>query len=204
MILKEFAKFESEKFIRKHGLDAPPHLPFLDDPDDLNPPHSEQVARRFLVLAYLIAISFDIEGEEISSYLKSFELWNDLTVKEKALLQKPAFSEEDKSNASWLTECTEVLGWALGMTEIDHFSEAKEDYLDQIPVRSDPQEFIKESRLRAFREIYMQADLIYRLYWIASDASSKGRQCPMNAELLYERCRAVNWLVGKNDSWDQI
>jgi hypothetical protein len=204
MILKEFAKLESEKFIRKHGLDAPPHLPFLDDPDELNPPTSEQVARRLLVLAYLIAISFDIEGDEIINHLKSFKLWRDVTVKEKALLQKPAFSEEDKNNASWLTECTEVLGWALGMTEIDHFSEAKEDYLDHIPIRSDPQEFIKKSKLRAFQEIYMQADLICRLYWIASDASSKGLQCPIDSELCYERYRAIIWLVGKDGHWDEI
>ena len=204
MNLKEFARLESEKFIRKHGLDAPPHLPFLDDPDELNPPSAEQVARRLLVLAYLIAVSFDIEGDKIIDHLRSFELWRDLTVKEKALLQKPAFSEEDKNNASWLTECTEVLGYALGMTEIDHFSAAKEDYLDQIPVRSDPQAFIEKSRLRAFREIYMQADLICRLYWIASDASTKGLQSPLDSELLYERYRAVNWLVGKKDSWDEV
>lgn len=204
MITPEETKHHTEQFLGKHGIKVPSHLPVLDEQHHLMPPTSDAVARRLLILGYLIGASYNASPKEIAALLKSHKLWHALSLSEKNLLAKKTFTNQDKINASWLSECAEVLAWALGQTDLDHFHRAKEAYAKKIPIKADPTEFIADSLMRPFDEIYKQADLIFRLHWFAIQAHYDQKPCEIDWEVMQERHRAANWIIGEEPDWDEI
>ena len=204
MITPEEAKHYSHQFLEKHGIEVPSHLPIIDKQHSLTPPSADDVARRLLVLGYLIGASYSASPKEVKALVETYNLWHALSRSEKKLLNQKTFSDRDKINASWLSECAEVLAWGLQLTDIDHFHKSRETYAENLPIKADPTSFIDSSETRPYDEIYAQADLIFRLHWFAKQAHYDQKPCPLNWEVLQERHRAINWLVGEEPDWDEV
>ncbi|MGE8380609.1 MAG: DUF4272 domain-containing protein, partial [Sphingobacterium sp.] len=60
------------------------------------------------------------------------------------------------------------------------------------------------SSLRSDNKIYTMLDFYYRLHWYCVDERLKGKQALINEGLVYERRKALEWLIDKDSDWDDI
>jgi hypothetical protein len=62
----------------------------------------------------------------------------------------------------------------------------------------------KISELKTDDEIYNMLDLYYRFHWYCVDERIKGVKAKINEGLIYERRKALEWLMNKDSDWDNI
>ena len=201
----EKLKLKSEKIILNLGLKPNLNLPEIENLNDLKFKTGEQVAKRILSLAYLYGISFNASRKSIQSKLKEYGLINELSNWENEILTKKTLTKQDKINIDWVTESIEVLGWAIGLwNEIPLLDECNENrQADSIIINENPSKFISTSKLIPINEIQEQADLIYRLHWIAK-RTEIGRIGKHSNDVYIERHKAINWIIGIGKDWDTI
>jgi len=124
---------------------------------------------------------------------------------ERKLLSSSQISERDKINAQWQVECVQSLAWCLGIVELDPFRGCDDDLAQHFPKPfTDPSEFFNTATLRPFEEIYQQADLHFRLHWAARNARLRGQNSKVNEEMIQERRKALDWVIGVDADWDEI
>jgi hypothetical protein len=181
-----------------------PTLPLIEAPEQLNPRSAVEVARRSLVLGYMIGIGFRQPGAKLKAELTKWKLYGDASPEERALLEQSEYDDQERIDATWLTECVQSLAWALGMAELDHFRRCDDDLGPKFPIMRDPSTFITAARLRPFEEIYFAADLLYRLHWAARNARLLGQPSMLSEGLIAERRKAVDWMIGVAPDWDEI
>lgn len=68
----------------------------------------------------------------------------------------------------------------------------------------DPHPSILAARLRPFDEIYLRADLNYRLHWAARQARFDGSRFPLPEAHIQLRRHALDWIVGLPHDWDDM
>ena len=197
-------KAESEARLRKLGLAVNPALPLLEDDDELTPVTAEQVARRLLVVVQVIGLGFEAPAESLRAYLREHGLWEDLSNRERAMLEAEEPSEQDRIDATWLTEATQVLVWCLGKRELDPFVHFDDDLPDELPADEDVGAFITSASLRDRDEILREADFHYRLHWAARNARSVGNGPRVSESIVRERRRALDWVLGTESDWDEV
>jgi len=192
-------------FLAEHSIEQNPNLPLIEDLADLTPPTADEVARRILVLSAQIAISYGAERPALIEYLKSHALWEAASQRERALLEKERYTPQEEIDATWLTECVQVLAWGLGFVQLDPFRACDPDLASHVPTpRASPAEWIAAARLRPFEEIYGQCDLLYCLHWAVREAQRHGEPPPVDGGVILERHRAINWLAGVERDWDEV
>ncbi|MET3545858.1 hypothetical protein ABID47_002469 [Paenibacillus favisporus] len=129
---------------------------------------------------------------------------------EKAFIQNGHADESEAVPFSWRYEGFWVLLWALG--HVDALG-SPTDICDVPEAVSKLQQFdsfdafLAGSRLRSSMEILDAADLIYRYDWLCVDSRIQGQPAPggLNAGVVYERHRALNWLTGyMGQEWDDV
>lgn len=204
MKLQEKAKTRSEHYLEAKGIAVNATLPFIESPDELRPKSAREVARRSLVLGYLIGIGFGQPSLKLKTELLKWNLYGDASPDEQLLLEKSHYEPQEKINATWLTECVQSLAWGLSMAALDHFRRCDGDLGPKFPIMHDPAFFIAAARLRPFEEIYLEADLLYRLHWAARNARMFGQASSLEEGLIAERRKAVDWMVGVASEWDEI
>lgn len=203
----EEARRRTLAFLAEHGIPSNPGLPLIEDRDDLDPPTADAVARRAVVLTGIIAsVGFGLERSEVVRALEGNGLWADVSPLERTLLTKDEPSRQEVVNASWMTECMQVLMWGLGRVELDHFQHCDDD----LARHSDDPRKVGEIRvlaapeLRPFDEIYQQCDMLYCLHWAARNQRLGGPDVPYEEGIVMERHRAINWLAGVESEWDEV
>ncbi|HEY0741548.1 MAG TPA: DUF4272 domain-containing protein [Chryseosolibacter sp.] len=195
----------SEDSIKKLGIKLKIDLPEIEPLSSLSFQEPKDIARRMMVLSYIVPISFNVKRKLLKESLKAFDLQQFLSPKERRLFSKWFLSNQDKINASWVTESIEVLGWSIGLwNKIDPLKRCDEDKQAQaLPVKRDPSEFINSAKLIDKVELYKEADLIYRLHWVSK--RKKIGQLNDHSEGVYsERHKAINWIINKGTSWDDV
>lgn len=201
----EIAKSASHQFLRAHGIPINEHLPLLEDPDDLKPQNAEAVARRCVVLSYVIGIAYGADVLKLNQYLKDTGLISYASSKETELLGRAKHTEQEMTNARWLTECIQSLAWCLGSVELDPLRGCDDNLASHFPRPFvDPSGFIEGAELRTFDEIYQQADLHYRLHWAARNSRLTGEHCVVSEELIMERRKPLDWVIGVEEDWDEV
>ncbi len=156
-------------------------------------------------MGYLYGISFKVKRSKIKEDLKRYGLYNDLSPQEKKVLNSLFLSKQARTDVDWLTEGIEVLGWAIGLwDEFSPLEQCNEDrQADVVALKQDPSDFINNTRLIEVEKILQQADLIYRLHWVAKRAKV-GRLGEYSNDIYTERHKAINWVIGIEECWDEI
>ncbi len=114
-------------------------------------------------------------------------------------------TQQEKVNATWLTECVQSLAWCMGLVELNPFRRCDDDLASHFPAPfTDPSGFISDAVLRPLDEIYQQADLHYRLHWADRNARLIGTQCSVDEGLISERRKPLDWVIGVEADRDEI
>jgi len=199
------AKTTSHEFLRRHSAEINEALPLIEGIDELHPQDACSVATRIIVLNHVIGIGFGGDASRLTACLKELGLFEHASAKEQELLSRSEHSQQEKVDATWLTECVQSLAWCLGLVDLDPFRRCDDDLASHFPPPfSDPGRFISEATLRPLDEIYQQVDLHYRLHWAARNARFVGRRSAVDEGLISERRKALDWVIGVEADWDEV
>lgn len=199
------AKAKSHEYLREHSIQITETLPLLESESELSPQGATSVARRSIILSYVIGIGFGADVPKLQQYLEEIGLLQYASNKERRLLGSATHTEQEKIDATWLTECVQSLAWCLGLTELDPFRQCDDSLASNFPQPFvDPSDFIASAKLRPFNEIYQQADLHYRLHWAARNARLNGTKCKVEEGFIGERRKPLDWVIGVEGDWDEV
>ncbi|ENX21455.1 hypothetical protein F892_00683 [Acinetobacter vivianii] len=189
-------------------------LPHIESSDDVIQRSAEHIAKRAIACLLMIQVASDLDRDQfdqetedfIVDLLNKFEVADELTVKEKNILNRSA-AQQDIVNMIWKYEAYWVLLWALGIVdELKYPDEIADcDFAIEVVSRCRSlQEFMQQLKLRDIEEILDEADLIYRYDWACVDARLKQQNAPanLNASIVLERHGALNWLIQADADWD--
>lgn len=189
-------------------------LPHIESSDDVIQRSAEHIAKRAIACLLMIQVACDLDRDQfdqetedfIVDLLNKFEVVDELTVKEKNILNRSA-AQQDIVNMIWKYEAYWVLLWALGIVdELKYPDEIADcDFAIEVVSRCRSlQEFMQQVKLRDIEEILDEADLIYRYDWACVDARLKQQNAPanLNASIVLERHGTLNWLIQGDADWD--
>jgi hypothetical protein len=198
------AKQLNEQWLRDSGITVNPALPQIEEPTQLRPRSAEKVATRAWVLSHVMGVGMGRTADEVLDQLRAAELMDFLTPRERNLLRKPRFGHSDKAWAACLSEAVHGCAWALGLLNTGPLEKFPAAVASHFPRGSDPFPSIHAAHLRNFDEIYLRADLNYRLHWAARQARFDGAPFPFPEAYLQPRRHAVDWIVGVPHDWDDV
>lgn len=200
----ENLKEKSNNYLLSVGIDINPNLPLIEGLDEVQPRSAQDVAGRVSAIAYVIGMGFGANRTDLVDYLKKYALWEYVSGYEKTLLQSDVISEQDRINMEWLSESAQVLAWSIGIVELDHFKHCDDDLATKIPYKENPADFIISAQLRPIDEIQEQSDLLYRMHWYARACNLEGKKCVLSASVILERRKAIDWVYGVKQDWDEV
>lgn len=200
----EELKKRNTDYLRSVGITVPDHLPQIEDLDEVKPRLASDVAGRLCAIAYVIGLNYDVKGVELLKHLNRFNLMQYVSKYEKRLLNQNGSGGQDQINLSWLPESAQALAWCIGIADLDHFKQCDDDLAEKIPNRLDPSEFIEKARLRPIEDIQRQSDLLYRLHWYTRHCGLEGQECKLSGGIIAERRKAIDWVYGVEEDWDEV
>ncbi len=204
-ISPEDVKAVSNAQLQELGIVTNDELPTMDVIEELEPQTARDVARRALVLIYVLGLGFGAKPLKLKKALTDYSLWDYVTDAERALLNKKNLNEQDRINAQWLIEDVQALAWCLGLVELKPFEHYDDDIASQFPkLYTSPKEFILGATLRPYEEMYQQADFHYRLHWVAQNGVEESDDFHVSVSLIQERRRALEWVIGVDQDWDSV
>lgn len=201
---REELKARSEQVLQARGVAINTNLPLLETDDELRVVPPGDVARRFLVVSQVIGVGFNAPRSQLVEYLHLHGLWEDVSANERRMLTCSEPTEQDRIDASWLTEAAQALVWCLGRREDDPWSPCDDDLVEEVPRPDDVAAFVASARLRHRAEIVATADLYYRLHWAIRNARLYGTKPPASESIVRERRRALDWVLGTESDWDEV
>jgi hypothetical protein len=193
------------------GIPVNPHLPRVESEAEAKLRNPKEVAKRAIVLYFVISVAHGAHRETASAWLKDEGLWDVVSPKEKEFLDSDHPAEEEIIASTWRAESLWTLLWALRKieklelptelcdTEVEHnlMSWTEQDSCAT---------FVNSAELRSLCEMLDETDLIYRIHWAVVDARLKDEEVPggFDPGVVYERHFALNWLTCYSDNWDDV
>jgi hypothetical protein len=169
-----------------------------------------EVAQRALALMIVAVKAEGLEDEIVQQVIEVFGIAPFLSPQERAFIQNPNPSQQDKINFIWRYESLWTLLWALGHIDSLEFPDNICDVPKSVEIIHEAgtfEAFLAKSKLRSVAEILDQCDMAYRLNWAVVNARLRGEAAPANIEsgVVYERHYALNWLRCYFDQeWDTV
>lgn len=203
----EARKARSISRLKAEGVPYIDWLPYIDPSDHVTLRTSDETARRAFCL-FAVSMAADREmAKAARQAVKDYGVQDHLTPGERTVI----FGEPTKKQrvqASWSIEAAVPLLWHIG-----HLSELRrpDDVAEVGRIVDDieelgPVDFFAQATARTKWAVLDEADLIYRYHWATRDAKLNGRAAPggLDAGVVMERHRALNWLIGYADraDWD--
>ncbi|MBG9794532.1 hypothetical protein ABD76_19345 [Paenibacillus dendritiformis] len=214
----ERRKRASIAYIQERGIPVLESLPQLPPVAACQWKTQEDIARRAVALLIVIQYACDVtqggdleESKEfVMRMLRKFDVEDQVTEKERKLLQDAEPAEQEAVNIVWQYEAYWPLLWALGLVDSldfpDHICDC--EYAIEAVSRCESfEEFYGKTALRGREEIMDEADKIYRLHWACVDSRIHGKEAPagMNESIVMERRRGLFWMAGcDEEDWDHI
>ncbi|WP_265595135.1 DUF4272 domain-containing protein [Haloferula sp. BvORR071] len=205
MIDREQVKADNNALLHSWGFPVNEALPLLEEESELNPRGAADVARRCMVLGYVVGIGFGADTADLKAALEEWGLWPYTSGRERELLSRIKHSKQERIDITWLEECLQSFAWCLGLDELPRLHCCGEELASKFPEPyTDPADFIAAAKLRPFEEIYREADFHYRLHWATRDARLKNEEFPVSEGLIRERRKALDWALGVEADWDEV
>jgi len=205
----EQRKVRSIAVMKREGVPYIEHLPVIESASEIRLRSQDEVALRAIALA-VVAVKGEVGDHKMGLDLtKRFDVRSALSPDERAFIDNPNPSAQERANFSWRYEGLGVMLWALGF--IDDLG--RPDKVVDVPkavgiVRDLGRDgIVAKAKLRSTDEILDQADLLYRYHWATTDARVNGREAPagLDGGIVYERHYALNWLIRYMDQdWDDV
>ena len=204
----EARKRRSMKRLQGEGVPTLEWLPVIEDSTEARPPSADAAARRFCALV-LVAIKGVSGDQALATRLRAvFGDRADFSPSEIGFMENAAASDLDRVEFSWAFEAALPIAWALGrIPQLDRPERLVDPAtLIDLIERDDGQAFVSGARMRPLAEILDAADLIYRYHWAVREAGLSKRPAParLDGEVVMERHRGLNWLIGYQAEWDEV
>ena len=208
----EARRAANEEVLRAHGFPVNPHLPMIEDGDDVALRTEDEVWRRLVALWGVVGAAMLRQNTFFKEYFASDERRAMLSNDEAAFLYNDTPAEEDIIRFSWRLEGLMFLAWCAGLVEdlgLPANPSSAEAILPLYPHDLADANMLRNAiRLRSKTEILDQADLLYRLHWAVRDAQLNGGEPPagINPGVVLEWHHAANWMIrdGDEDDWDAV
>lgn len=204
-------KERNTQLLRGLGVPVNPDLPVVESEAEARFRDPKEVAKRAIVLYFLVSVAHGAHKETASTWLKDQGLWDVVSPQEKNFLESDHQTEEETVALTWRAESLWTLLWAIG--KIKKLNLPRElcdtDLLQSLMAWSEQYSsatFINEAKLRCSSEILDETDLIYRIHWAVVDARLRDEEVPggFDSGVVYERHYAFNWLTCYSDNWDDV
>ncbi|MDR0223483.1 MAG: DUF4272 domain-containing protein [Myroides odoratus] len=182
-------------------------LPILENP---NLRSQDELIGRMSVMNALINISFEAPVEIIKQWIEANQLTAHLSDWEKEILTKTQadLDQYEINTLRWYLEALWALMWATKMIphldETQWNEESMASMLPNLEEGEDNHRFQEVTTMHTTEDIYTMLDFYYRLHWYCVDERLKGQEAVINEGLVYERRRALEWLINKETDWDDI
>ncbi|MCS4237652.1 hypothetical protein M2306_002302 [Myroides gitamensis] len=182
-------------------------LPILENP---NLRSQDELIGRMSVMNALINISFEAPVEIIKQWIEDQQLSHHLSTWEKEILTKTQedLDQYEINTLRWYLEALWALMWATKMIphldETQWNEESMASMLPNLEEGEDNHRLQEVTTMHTTEDIYSMLDFYYRLHWYCVDERLKGQEAVINEGLVYERRRALEWLINKETDWDEI
>lgn len=208
-------KMRSINLLKQQEIPYLEELPVIESSYEIAGKNLEEIAKRAIVLCIACNFASDILSNKKKRHLKeSKKFFNKLldTFNVKDIMtkdEKNLFDKMDKNLAiqiSWQFEGCIILLWTLGLIDTIEFPDklVDPDSITAIVSACDNyKEFIEKCELRDVNTVLDLADLTYRYTWYCVDSRIKEEEPKINAEIVMERQRALNWLLS-DKKWDNV
>ncbi|HEY4370042.1 MAG TPA: DUF4272 domain-containing protein [Steroidobacteraceae bacterium] len=185
------------------GLRTNPDLPLLTETFSLEP--LESIADRLLCLTAVASFSFGLPLSACRAWLEQEQLWNALSLGEKALLSG---EREDLLAGQIVVHSIYALAWCVGAyASFDIQRKLPDDLVEALPdlrVLEPTKVFRSRLSLRAIDMVLEQLDAAYCFHWAWRDRYLTGKSRGTNDMMvLAERRKALEWVVTGGD-WDHV
>jgi hypothetical protein len=171
---------------------------------------ASEIARRALALFGVAGLGLGALHNDINSWLKEEDLWDELSPSELAYVSENEPTEKQSIDATWKSEALIVLLWSL----------EKMEYLPAITEQCDTSifqellppyanlssaEFIASAKRRPDDILIKMADELMGYHWQARDARIHSKPTHLDIEIIQERHHAINWVIGYDGApWDEV
>ncbi|WP_447640309.1 MULTISPECIES: DUF4272 domain-containing protein [Chitinophagaceae] len=205
---KQEIKYNNESLIEKRGFRFNPWLPMIEEPHIRT---LDDIKGRMAVMNALINISFEAPIPVIKDWLEQYDLSKYLSNWEKEILEKTnkELSHRETNTLRWYLEALWAFMWATAM--IDELDERKwcgdnmVELLPNLEQNEDNAKLEAITTLKPAKELYKMLDYYYRLHWYCVDERINGHEVKnTNEGLIYERRKALEWLLNTENNWDDI
>lgn len=197
-------KAKNAQYLESLKIPVNKHLPTIESLAEVSPRTAQDVAKRACAMSYVVGLAFRADPQPLIERLKSYSLWDFVTGREKSLLEAEDVTQAEEDELGWLPEGIMALAWSLGLIEMDNFEYCSDDLASKFPFNVDPSDFITKVKLRPLAEIQAQSDLLYQMHWAAVHMRLKGMEMPFDEGVIYERRRAIDWVYGVEEYWEDI
>ena len=195
--------------LQSEGVPTIDHLPTVEPESESTRRNTKAVVQRTIALA-IVAVKGETGDHAMGQALiRQFDAVSFFTPKEKAFMDDPDPSDQDRANFAWRYEGVHVMLWALGISpqleRPDHICDVP--FIAKTLRELGTDGLMRRAKLRPQKELLDAADRIYRYDWAAVNARLKGEEPPTGLDkgVVYEWHYALNWLVGYMDQdWDDI
>jgi len=198
-------KKRSEIRLKKLGIQVPVHLPEIESDDELKPKGAHEVAKKICALGYVIGMGYGACTNDLISKIEKYSLSKSVSPFEWDRLKNPSLlTEQDKINFKWLAECVYAFTWCLSLLELKPLEQCPNNLADLVPPGVPPDVFIDSKSLRDWTELKQEADFYYRFHWYTRECRLTGKESPIGEGIITERRRALDWVIGVSDDWDDM
>ena len=182
-------------------------LPILESP---NMRSQEELIGRMSVMNALINISFEAPVHVVQQWIEDQNLTAHLSTWEKEILTKTQedLDQYEINTLRWYLEGLWALMWASKMIphldETEWNDESMAMMLPNLEEGEDNSRLQQVTTMHTAENIYTMLDFYYRLHWYCVDERIKGQEAVINEGIVYERRRALEWLINNETDWDEI
>lgn len=202
-------KGRSEARLKTEGVKINATLPVIDTEAEAKIRTKDAIVERTIALMITAVKGEGLEQEYVDRDRKRFGADAFFSPEEKKFVADLHPSSADKAKFGWRYECLGVMLWALGfhpeLEKPDKIVDAGR--LVKLVMDKGPTKLREEAKVRSAKELLDEADLIYRYDWACVDARMNGKKAAggIDCEIVVERHRALNWLVGyQGQAWDDV
>ncbi len=119
--------------------------------------------------------------------------------------------EQTIVRVSWEIECCYALAWVLGIISTEEMENYVVDVnygslFDFIKSFNNFSEIKAACTMRSYSEIMSMLDLYYNYHWVCVEnrINPQAKSGNLNEEVIMERRRAIEWLITRDRTWDDI